>query len=105
VLDLIGTACAGARTADRPIGVCGEAAGDPLLALVLTGLGAMSLSMAPPKVSAVRYALSRHDLATCIQMAQVAREAVSPQAARAAVARLADPAVARLADPALVEPL
>ena len=105
VLDLIGIACAGAHTADRPIGVCGEAAGDPLLALVLTGLGAMSLSMAPPKVSAVRYALSRHDLATCVQMAQVAREAVSPQAARAAVARLADPAVVRLADPALVEPL
>ena len=104
VLDLIGIACAGARTADRPIGVCGEAAGDPLLALVLTGLGAMSLSMAPPKVSAVRYALSRHDLATCVQMAQVAREAVSPQTARAAVARLADPAVVRLADPALVEP-
>ena len=54
VLDLIATACEGARAAGRPIGVCGEAAGDPLLALVLTGLGAMSLSMAPPKVPAVR---------------------------------------------------
>ena len=105
MLDLIAHRRAGAHTAGRPIGVCGEAAGDPLLALVLVGLGVTSLSMAPPKVPAVRYALSRHDLATCVQMAQVAREAVSPQAARAAVARLADPAVVRLADPALVEPL
>jgi phosphotransferase system enzyme I (PtsI) len=91
LLDLIGTACEGARTAGRPIGVCGEAAGDPLLALVLTGLGTMSLSMAPPKVRAVRHALALHDLATCARMAGLAREAVSPEQGREAVAALAHP--------------
>jgi phosphoenolpyruvate-protein phosphotransferase (PTS system enzyme I) len=91
LLDLIATACKGARSAGRPIGVCGEAAGDPLLALVLTGLGATSLSMAPPKVAAVRHALALHDVATCARMAAVARSAVVPEQGREAVAALASP--------------
>ena len=91
VLDLIATASRGARAAGRPIGVCGEAAGDPLLALVLTGLGVTSLSMAPPKVAAVRHALALHDLATCARMAAVARCAVVPEQGREAVAALASP--------------
>jgi phosphoenolpyruvate-protein phosphotransferase (PTS system enzyme I) len=91
VLDLIAVACKGARSAGRPIGVCGEAAGDPLLALVLTGLGATSLSMAPLKVAGVRHALALHDLATCARMAAVARSAVVPEQGREAVAALASP--------------
>ena len=59
----------------RPIGVCGESAGDPLLALVLTGLGASSLSMAPSKVPIVRLALSLHSLPECHGLATVARAA------------------------------
>ena len=39
VLDVVAAACDGARRVGRPIGVCGESAGDPLLALVLAGLG------------------------------------------------------------------
>ncbi|WP_349680219.1 putative PEP-binding protein, partial [Microbacterium sp. UBA6633] len=39
----VGTA--GARLG-KPVGICGEAAADPLLAVVLVGLGATSLSMA-----------------------------------------------------------
>ena len=31
----------------KPVGICGEAAADPLLAVVLVGLGATSLSMSP----------------------------------------------------------
>jgi len=46
VLDLVAAACDGGRDTGKPIGVCGEAAADPLLALVLTGLGISSLSMA-----------------------------------------------------------
>ena len=56
VLEMIRTACNGGRATGKPIGVCGEAGGDPLLALVLTGLGVASLSMAPSKVNAVRAA-------------------------------------------------
>ena len=44
LVELVGAA--GALTG-KPVGVCGEAAADPLLACVLVGLGASSLSMAP----------------------------------------------------------
>ncbi len=75
---------------DVPVGVCGEAARDPLLALVLVGLGVRSLSMAPAAVPAVRFALSRTDLGTCVKMADAALEADSPDDAREAAARFAD---------------
>ncbi|WP_237565978.1 phosphoenolpyruvate--protein phosphotransferase [Ornithinimicrobium cerasi] len=75
VLDVIAAACEGAGRAGRPMGVCGEAGGDPLLALVLVGLGASSLSMAPGKVPLVRLALARHTLPQCRQLAQLARTA------------------------------
>lgn len=90
VLDLIAAACDGGRDTATPIGVCGEAAADPLLALVLTGLGVNSLSMAPTRVSAVRAALSLHDLGTCTAMAVAARAARSPQDARDATLALAN---------------
>ena len=75
VLDVIAAACAGAARTGRPMGVCGEAGGDPLLALVLTGLGVSSLSMAPAKVPVVRLALSMHTLPQCQRIAAVARAA------------------------------
>ena len=37
VLDVIAAACDGSKATGKPMGVCGESAGDPLLALVLTG--------------------------------------------------------------------
>ena len=43
--------------AGSPVGVCGEAAADPDLAIVLVGLGATSLSMAPSALADVRAAL------------------------------------------------
>jgi len=90
VLDLVAAACDGGRDTGKPIGVCGEAAADPLLALVLTGLGVSSLSMAPTRLPAVRAALRMHDLRTCTAMAAAARAAQSPQDAREAVLALAD---------------
>ena len=75
VLDVVGLACEGAARVDRPIGVCGESAGDPLLALVLVGLGVSSLSMAPSKVPVVRLALSLHSVAECQTIAAAARGA------------------------------
>jgi phosphoenolpyruvate-protein phosphotransferase (PTS system enzyme I) len=96
VLDLIAAACDGGRDTGKHIGVCGEAAADPLLALVLTGLGVSSLSMAPTRVPAVRAALRMHDLATCTAMAAAARAARSPQDARDAALALADQLIADL---------
>ncbi|GMA37234.1 hypothetical protein GCM10025876_34380 [Demequina litorisediminis] len=54
MLDMVAAACAGGDETGKPVGVCGESAGDPYLALVLAGLGVASLSMAPSKVPAVK---------------------------------------------------
>jgi len=93
VLEMIRTACNGGRATGKPIGVCGEAGGDPLLALVLTGLGVASLSMAPSKVNAVRAALRMHDLATCQQMAAFAVDAPNAKEGRENVLKLVAPSM------------
>lgn len=43
--------------AGKPVGVCGEAAADPELAIVLVGLGVTTLSMTPAALADVRAAL------------------------------------------------
>lgn len=91
LLDVVALACAGGHAMGKPVGVCGEAGGDPALALVLVGLGVSSLSMAPGKVPAVRTALGLHTMEHCQQLAAAARAATSPSAARAAVLQRADP--------------
>ncbi|GAB6858279.1 phosphoenolpyruvate--protein phosphotransferase [Microbacterium xylanilyticum] len=91
VLDVIAAAADGARAAGKPIGVCGESAGDPLLALVLVGLGVTSLSMAPGKVPAVRVALAAHTQLDCQRLAAAAREAATAVQARDAVRAAASP--------------
>ena len=85
VLDVVAAACEGAQRDRRPIGVCGESAGDPLLALVLAGLGVSSLSMAPSKVPVVRLALATHTLPECQGLATAAREAPTAKEALEAV--------------------
>ena len=62
LLSLIAMCAEAAAAAGRPVGVCGEAAGDPALAPVLVGLGISSLSMSARAVPAVRAALARHSL-------------------------------------------
>ncbi|MEV7005745.1 phosphoenolpyruvate--protein phosphotransferase [Streptosporangium sp. NPDC051022] len=96
LLDLVALAVAGAAEHGRACGVCGEAAGDPVMACVLVGLGATSLSMAPPALPAVRAALSLHTRDQCILAAQAALAEVSPVEARAA-ARAHLPGLAGLA--------
>jgi len=96
VLDLIAAACAGAATTGRPMGVCGESGGDPLLALVLTGLGVSSLSMAPSKVAMVRFALSLHTFPQCQRLAAIARSARTAADALAAVHAAVAPDLASL---------
>ncbi|MBR8742549.1 phosphoenolpyruvate--protein phosphotransferase [Nocardiopsis sp. MG754419] len=75
----------------QPVGVCGEAAADPLLACVLVGLGATSLSMAPPALPAVRYVLARHTQAECRRLAELALAAEDPEHARKVVREAAHP--------------
>lgn len=91
VIQLIEATCQGAG--DRLIGVCGEAAGDPLLALVLVGLGVRSLSMAAGKITAVKASLALHSLEQCQAIARAALAAPTPEEARKAALDLADDAV------------
>jgi phosphoenolpyruvate-protein phosphotransferase (PTS system enzyme I) len=90
LLDLIALTGQAGLAAATPVGVCGEAAGDPLLACVLVGLGVRSLSMAPGLIPAVRLVLAAHTLDRCTQMAATARAASDGLSARAAVRALAD---------------
>ncbi|MBG0828090.1 phosphoenolpyruvate--protein phosphotransferase [Planomonospora sp. ID67723] len=84
LLDLVALTAAGAARRGKPCGVCGEAAGDPVLACVLVGLGVTSLSMTASSLPAVRAALARHTRDQCLLAAQAARAATSPAGARAA---------------------
>jgi phosphoenolpyruvate-protein phosphotransferase (PTS system enzyme I) len=86
LLRLIAMTAAAGRAAGKPVSVCGEAAGDPLLAVVLTGLGVTSLSMAAPALAEVRAALAGHTMAQCEAAAAAALAAAGPAQARAAAA-------------------
>ncbi len=84
VLRLIRTVCAAGAAAGKPVGVCGEAAADPVLATVLTGLGATTLSMTPRARSAVATRLAGVTLTQCRAAAETACAAGTPVDARSA---------------------
>ncbi|GGO96860.1 phosphoenolpyruvate--protein phosphotransferase [Wenjunlia tyrosinilytica] len=84
LLDLVAAAADAARATGKSCGVCGEAASDPLLACVLTGLGVTSLSMGAASIPYVRATLAMHTLAQCERAAAAARAADSAQEARVA---------------------
>lgn len=77
------TARAGAAVG-KPVGVCGEAAADPLLACVLTGLGVTSLSAAAAAVRGVGAKLAQVTLQQCRDAADAVLTTSSATAARAA---------------------
>jgi phosphotransferase system enzyme I (PtsI) len=85
LLDLVRFTAEAGKTLGKPVGVCGEAASDPLLALVFIGLGVTSLSMAPVSLPAVRAAVAAHTLAECRGLAILALDAEDGRAARNAV--------------------
>lgn len=82
VLQLIAMTAAAGERAGKPVGVCGEAAADPLLACVLVGLGVTSLSMAAAAVRQVGARLATASLDQCREMANAALAAADPSAAR-----------------------
>lgn len=85
LLELVALAAEAGRELGRPVGVCGEAAGDPLLACVLVGLGVTSLSMAPSAIPEVRAELASRTGADCAAMAAAVLAAADAAEARAAV--------------------
>jgi phosphotransferase system enzyme I (PtsI) len=88
VLQLVAITAEAGRQAHKPVGVCGEAAADPLLACVLAGLGISSLSMAAAAVRPVGAQLARVTMDRCEEAAEAALAASDPQSGRDAVRAL-----------------
>ena len=91
VLDLVKATCDGASGRARPVGVCGEAAADPILAPVLVGLGVASLSMTPRSLPDVAAVLAAIEIDECRRLAALALRQPDARAARTAVARELQP--------------
>jgi phosphotransferase system enzyme I (PtsI) len=85
VLRLVGEVGKAGAALDKPVGICGEAAADPLLAVVLVGLGATSLSMSPAALADVRAELVKYTLVQAKEFADIALSANSAVEARVAV--------------------
>ncbi|HET7140395.1 MAG TPA: phosphoenolpyruvate--protein phosphotransferase [Arthrobacter sp.] len=85
VLRLVGLTVEGSRAEgnNKPVGVCGEAAADPALAVVLTGLGVNTLSMTARSLAAVAAVLKTVTLAEAQELAKLALSAPSATEARA----------------------
>ena len=88
VLQLIAITAEAGKQAGKSVGVCGEAAADPLLACALVGMGVTSLSMAARAVRPVGAQLSQVSMDTCEAAAEAALGASDPMAGRDAVRAL-----------------
>lgn len=82
VLSLISHSAKAGVSAGKPVGVCGEAAADPLLAAVLLGMGITSLSMAPSAIGTVGSFLETLTMEDMGRAAEAALSATSPTEAR-----------------------
>ncbi|RFU23122.1 phosphoenolpyruvate--protein phosphotransferase [Geodermatophilus marinus] len=87
LLALVQVTAEAGRGAGKSVGVCGEAAADPLLACVLVGLGVTSLSCAASSVAGVGARLATVTSDDCRRAADAALAADDPAGARAAVRR------------------
>ncbi len=90
VLQLIAITAEAGKRAGKPVGVCGEAAADPLLACVLVGMGITSLSMASAAVRPVGARLASASMDALEEAAEAALAANDPMAAREAVRAVLD---------------
>ena len=84
VIALVAQTARAGQAAGKPVGVCGEAAADPLLACVLTGLGVTSLSAAASAVTPVGAKLASVTLEQCRAAAGAVLATAGPGEAREA---------------------
>ncbi len=90
VLRAISLASDSAAKISKPVGVCGEAAANALLAAVLVGLGVSSLSMAPSALAEVRGFLASVTLDQCKSAALAALGARSAEEAESLARKILD---------------
>ena len=84
VINLVAQTARAGQASGKPVGVCGEAAADPLLACVLVGLGVTSLSAAASAVAPVGAKLASVTLQQCRDAAEAVLITTGPAEARAA---------------------
>jgi phosphotransferase system enzyme I (PtsI) len=84
VIALVAQTARAGQAVGKPVGVCGEAAADPLLACVLIGLGVTSLSAAASAVTPVGAKLASVTLQQCREAAEAVLATAGPAEARAA---------------------
>jgi phosphotransferase system enzyme I (PtsI) len=91
VLMLVAATVRAGDVSGKPVGVCGEAAADPLLACVLAGLGVTSLSAAAAAIQGVGARLAQVTLQQCRDAADAVLVTSSAADARAAALVVLDP--------------
>jgi phosphotransferase system enzyme I (PtsP) len=72
----------GAREFNRPVGVCGELAGNPLATILLMGLGVDSLSMSAGGVMKVKWVVRSFSVSRARQLVHAALRMEDPQQVR-----------------------
>lgn len=95
LLRLIKYVCDQGIRTQTSVGVCGEAAADPLMACVLAGFGVSSLSCAPAAISAVGAQLAQITLDQCQALAQRVCNATPAQQARREAAKFMEAVLPR----------
>ncbi|MEC3916854.1 phosphoenolpyruvate--protein phosphotransferase [Nocardia sp. CDC160] len=88
VLRLVAATAAAGQRLGKPVGVCGEAAADPLLACVLAGFGITSVSAAASAVRAVGARLASVTMDDCRRAAAAVLNTTDPRSARRAAAEI-----------------
>ena len=88
VLQLIAQIIAQSNKLGIPVSVCGEMAGDPMLARLLLGLGLRQFSMHPAQLLAVKYEVLRSDVVACEALARKILSAGEPDRVRTLVDRM-----------------
>jgi phosphoenolpyruvate-protein kinase (PTS system EI component) len=87
VLSLVAQAAAGGAAHNRPVGVCGGLAADPMAAALLIGLGVRELSMPATSIARVKEIVRGLDLAACRAAAKEALQQDSAESVRAIAAQ------------------
>lgn len=87
LLHLVDMTVRGGRDHHKPVGVCGEAAADPMLACVLLGLGVSTLSMSSAAIPDVAAMVTSVSLKTMQKAAAAALEASTIAEAQLAAAQ------------------
>ena len=88
VLQLIDRTCRAADAAGIHVAVCGEAASDPAVAVVLLGLGVTELSVAAGRIDRIRWLVDQVDPERARAVARSALELPDADAVREQVAPL-----------------